>query len=62
MDTPLLTEIKNSINPNNEDNSLNTLIDKCYEYLQTNINEYPSNEHTIYLIKSQKILPKLNYL
>lgn len=49
METSSLTEIKKSINPNNEDNSLNTLIDKCYEYLQTNINEYPSNEHTIYL-------------
>ena len=45
MDTPLLTEIKNSINPNNEDDSLNPLIDQCYSFLQSNINEYPSNEH-----------------
>ena len=49
MDTPLLTEIKNSINPNNEDDSLNPLIDQCYSFLQSNINEYPSNEHKTYL-------------
>ena len=49
MDTLLLTEIKNSINPNNEDDSLNPLIDQCYSFLQSNINEYPSNEHKTYL-------------